>query len=218
MLFQPFDPKSSVDIYFTNMPHWRQEGCTWFVTYRLADSIPKQVLERWEVEKSEWFAARGASVSEKESLKDAFLKLSKTERFAFTKCFNRKRNSYLDEGRGSCVLRSAQCSKIVLEGWDYFDGKRYILGDLIVMPNHVHLLLTPLPGFKLETILQSRKRQSSREINTQMDQTGSLWQKHSFDHIVRNEKALQKLRVYIKDNPKKARLASNEFRYRSFDW
>ena len=44
MRFKPFDPGGELEVYHTDMPHWRQDGCTHFVTYRLADSIPAQVL------------------------------------------------------------------------------------------------------------------------------------------------------------------------------
>ncbi len=212
--FKPFDLDQPVRVYFTTMPHWRQEGCTYFVTYRLADSIPKQVLERWDIEKSEWLAARGAAVTDRDGWKDAFLKLNEKDRFAFEKHFNRQLNSYLDEGRGSCVLRDPRCAQIVVEGWDYFDGERYGLGDLVVMPNHVHLLVTPFAGHQLEDIMQSRKRQSAREINALLGGAGKLWQKHSFDHIVRNENALERFENYIEENPRNAGLAEGEYRYR----
>ena len=214
MTFKPFDPNQSVRVYFTTLPHWRQEGCTYFVTYRLADSIPKKVLERWDIEKAEWLAAHRVTILDGGCWRDAFLQLSEKDRVAFEKYFNRQLNSYLDEGRGSCVLRDSRCSQTVVDGWEFFDGKRYDLGDLVVMPNHVHLLVTPIPGDELEDILQSRKRQSSREINALLGREGTLWQKHSFDHIVRNENALEKFRAYIEDNPRNAGLASSEYRYR----
>ena len=58
MLFQPFDERKPVRIYYTSMPHWRQDNCTYFVTYRLADSIPAGVLREWEFEKLKWIQGR----------------------------------------------------------------------------------------------------------------------------------------------------------------
>lgn len=214
MNFQPFDPKQAVRIYFTSMPHWRQDGCTYFVTYRTADSIPKQVLDRWDVEKAEWLTNRGASVTDPKHWRDGFMKLNPNDRFAFVKQFNRKLDAYLDEGRGSCVLQDSRCSQTVVDGWEHFDGERYELGDLVVMPNHVHLLVTPFADNELEDILQSRKRQSAREINSLLGRTDTVWQKHSFDHIVRNADALERFQDYINDNPTKAGLAQGEFQYR----
>ena len=64
MIFQPFDKRGSVRIYFTSMPHWRQDGCTYFVTYRLADSIPAKVVEEWDFEKLKWIQARVKQVED----------------------------------------------------------------------------------------------------------------------------------------------------------
>ncbi len=214
-MFQGFNPKAERHVYFTTMPHWRQDGCTYFVTYRLADSIPKSVLDRWEENKRIWLKQHGASLPPEEPWHDAFLRLPRKLQFEFQQCFNRELNAYLDEGRGSCVLREPRCSQIIVDGWDHFHGQRYEIRSLVVMPNHVHLLVCPLPGFELEKILQSRKRQSAREINNLLGKEGKLWQKHSFDHIVRNEEALAKFTNYIAENPAMAGLKSG---FRRFDW
>ena len=215
MAFQPFDPKAPVRIYFTSLPHWRHDGCTYFVTYRLADSVPTQVIQEWDREKTDWLTAHRVKMNAEEGWESAFLSLAEKDRSAFLKHFNRKLNSYLDRGLGPCVLQDPGCSRIVVEGWEHFNGERYDLGDLVVMPNHVHLLVTPIAGHELEDILKSRKRQSAREINLLFGRSETLWQKHSFDHIVRNENALEQFQIYIEDNPTKAKLKSDQFRYRA---
>ncbi len=215
MNIQPFSDRKPVRIYFTNMPHWRQEGCTYFVTYRMADSIPERVLAQWEREKTHWLSLHGIEV---EKWSEGFVQLVPEKQREFLKHFNRKLNSYLDEGHGSCVLRAAACQQIILDGWKHFDGVRYQLGDLVVMPNHVHLLLTPLPGNELEEVLQSRKRHSARELNLRLKRGGDFWQKHSYDHIVRNETELRAFQKYIAENPTKTGLKAGESLHRSFDW
>ena len=47
----------------------------------------------------------------------------------------------LDKRQGACVLRRPELSKIVADSLLYFDGIRYHMGDFVVMPNHVHLLV-----------------------------------------------------------------------------
>lgn len=212
---QPFSNQKTVRIYFTNMPHWRQEGCSYFITYRMADSIPARVLKHWEKEKVHWLSLHGIDV---EKWPEGFVQLPPEKQRQFLKHFNRKLNSYLDAGHGSSVLRAPSCQRITLNGWQHFDGIRYQLGDLVVMPNHVHLLLTPLPGQELTDILQSRKRHSARELNLHLNRSGDFWQKHSHDHIVRNEVELKALQKYIADNPAKAGLKPGESLHRSFDW
>ncbi len=215
MKIQPFSDRKPVRIYFTNMPHWRQEGCTYFVTYRMADSIPERVLAQWEREKTHWLSLHGIEV---EKWSEGFVQLAPEKQREFLKHFNRTLNSYLDEGHGSCVLRDPHYQQIIWDGWKHFDAIRYVLGDLVVMPNHVHLLLTPLPGNELEEILQSRKRHSARELNLLLKRGGDFWQKHSYDHIVRDEVELRAFQQYISENPPKAGLKAGESLHRSFDW
>ena len=93
MNFNPFNPDQPVRIYFTTMPHWRQDGCTYFVTYRLADSIPTQVLDNWDEEKSEWLIKHGRqSESDPKDWRDSFLKLETSDKEAFEKHFSRQLN------------------------------------------------------------------------------------------------------------------------------
>ena len=91
----------------------------------------------------------------------------------------------------------------------HFDGDRYHLGDFVIMPNHVHVLLTPLGGFTTVVIATSWKRFSARAINRILGNTGRFWQAESFDHLVRNAKQLDRIRAYIADNPRNLR--SGEF-------
>ncbi|MBL9115343.1 MAG: transposase [Verrucomicrobiaceae bacterium] len=212
MPLQPFNAHKPVRIYFTNLPHWRQEGCTYFVTYRLADSIPLSVLAQWESEKLDWLRHHDVHTSK---WTDGFPQLPSDLQGAFMKHFNRKLNSYLDEGHGACLLRQPVHQKVVSTGWQYFHGQRYELSDLVIMPNHVHLLLTPLPGHELEDILQSRKRQSAKEINHLSQRKGDLWQKHSYDHIVRDETELTAFQRYIADNPMRASLKAGDYLLRT---
>lgn len=51
----------SITSYERNLPHWRQDGAVYFVTFRLKDSIPKSVLEAWEHDRRIWLAANGVT-------------------------------------------------------------------------------------------------------------------------------------------------------------
>lgn len=57
--FTAFNEYAPVEIYYRNLPHWHQNGATCFVTFRLADSIPRTVLEQWNHERTQWLEARG---------------------------------------------------------------------------------------------------------------------------------------------------------------
>ena len=57
MLGEPFDPKGELQIYEHLRPHWSQAGAVVFITFRTDDSIPREVVERWDGEKQEWLSA-----------------------------------------------------------------------------------------------------------------------------------------------------------------
>ena len=102
------------------------------------------------------------------------------------------------------MLREERASAIIADALKHFNGERYKLGAWVVMPNHVHAIITPLKGFDLSEILHSWKSYSAHEINRLLGRTGQLWQRESYDHIVRNERALFKIEEYIDQNPAKA--------------
>ncbi len=58
-VFRPFDPDGPVRVYVRHLPHWRQPGATYFVTFRQDDSIPQSVLAEWVDIRSRWFEAHG---------------------------------------------------------------------------------------------------------------------------------------------------------------
>jgi hypothetical protein len=76
------------------------------------------------------------------------------------------------------------------------------LEDFIVMPNHVHVLVSPLGKHTLSEITQAWKSTAAHRVNKLMGCTGTFWQKESFDHIVRSAEQAQKFRQYIQENPR----------------
>ena len=86
------------------------------------------------------------------------------------------------------------------------DGDLMDLHDWIIMPNHVHILMTVRPGHTLSETMQRIKGASARAINQEMGTTGSLWQQESFDRFMRNDEQASRVAYYIRYNPVKARL------------
>jgi REP element-mobilizing transposase RayT len=121
---------------------------------------------------------------------------------------------------GSCLLSSSKVASVVENALLHFQGERYALSAWCVMPNHVHLVVTPFPGFTLPTILHSWKSFSAHEINKILDRSGSVWETESFDHLVRNERAFERFVIYTERNPVEARLCTNpeEWRFSSARW
>ncbi len=189
--FIGYDEFADVDISRRNLPHWQQTGKTYFVTFRLADSIPMTKLSQLEDERQAW-------------LKWNPEPWTAEQRQTYYERFSAKIEEWLDAGSGSCVFKDERAAKVVAEALVRFDGERYDLGAWVVMPNHVHVVVTPRDGHDLGDILHSWKSFTAHKINELLDRTGQFWQHESYDHIVRNERALFKIEEYINRNPEKA--------------
>jgi putative transposase len=119
--------------------------------------------------------------------------------------------AYLDRGYGSCVLRDGRAAQLVANTLQHFDGDRYHLGDFVVMPNHVHMLVCLLGTTQTETLCKSWKKYSASEINRLIGRTGRFWQEESFDHLVRGPDQFEYFQRYIAENPSKAGLSQCDY-------
>lgn len=199
--FVPFDIRSAVRVYRRNLPHWRQVGATYFVTFHLQDSMPKEAIQRLERRKATWLASHGISMDI--AGKDYGNRLSPSETLEFRAFVNRLREGIADAGYGSCVLKETEIRRVIRMEILREDEGYWYTGDFVIMPNHVHLLLTPIT-MELEECLKRIKARSAQVCNRLLGRTGALWQADSFDHIVRTAEHLQKYRKYISENPIKA--------------
>jgi putative transposase len=201
--FQGLHPTKAIRIYSRNLPHWRQEGATYFITFRQQDSIPPHVwramqeeLRKWKVRSEEEEARNGGT------LPTEFM--DQWEQFQRRHLVKLERE--VDACHGTCVLARAECREVMVNALMIFDKDRYDLHAFVVMPNHVHLAVTPRSGWNLPELLKSLKGFTAREINKKVGRTGSLWQPESFDRIIRDASHFEKVIRYIMRNPEKARL------------
>lgn len=156
--FKSFDPNKEVEVYRRHLPHWRQKGATYFVTFRLADSIPKNILLQWREERMQWLKAHGITdeLSEDERL-NHYLAIPENQRKHFERDEARRMHIELDRSHGCCLLRLKNNAGILRKALLYFHGERCWIGDFIIMPNHVHLLIQPFNTHPLEKCLQSAR-------------------------------------------------------------
>ncbi len=115
------------------------------------------------------------------------------------------------------VLADDGPASIVEEALWFGHCERYLLHGYVVMPDHVHSLMTPFPGWTLSVVLQGIKGFSAREINKLLGRKGPFWQDETFDHLIRNEQDWTERLNYIHDNPVLAGLTDNpeDFRFSS---
>jgi exodeoxyribonuclease VII large subunit len=182
-----FTPWLPVEIEQRHLPHLAQDNTTYFVTFRLADSLPQEQLKAWHEERNAWLKAHVEPYSPNE-----------LEEYA--QLFSGRMEEWLDAGTGSCILKEKKTAELVEHALNHFDEERYTLGSYVIMANHVHALVTPKPDVNLRDILHSWKSFSANERNKLTGNIGSVWQDESYDHIVRSPEQLRFYTDYIQKN------------------
>jgi len=95
--------------------------------------------------------------------------------------------------------------RVIREG----HGKKYTLVAVQVMPDHVHLVLSPLDSQPLAKVMQWIKGVTARQLNIHRGKQGSIWMVDYYDRIIRNEKELDEKLKYIYENPIRSGLVEN---------
>jgi REP element-mobilizing transposase RayT len=188
--FQRLRDDLPLKVYNQSLPHWRQDGATCFVTFRLHDSLPQSKLRELRLFRSEWELQHPPPRSNSRADELAREVMQRVER-------------WLDQGMGSCLLGRPELAEFVVDALHKEDGTECELDCYVIMPNHVHAIVRPLnpKTVPLEKILQRCKGVSARAINSHRGQMGSVWQRESFDRIVRDEEHLYRIIQYIGRNP-----------------
>jgi putative transposase len=193
-----------------DLPHWEQHCVCTFVTFRMADSLPQEVIAGWVAERDAWLRTRGID-PDNERWREALDDLPDEMVDAFHRTFTRRLHEFLDSGYGSCLLRRAELRRIVEDSLRHWHSERCLLAGWVIMPNHVHVLVQPMPGRGLLKLCESWKLWTARRINAAAGRRGTFWQGEGWDHLLRRPPYLAKFRNYIRLNPVKARLPSTDY-------
>ena len=156
-----------------HLPHFNPGKETQMITYRLRDSLPLEVARHR-------------------------LNACDTE----TNVEYRKRiDEYLDNGHGCCALKDTKYAQLIIDNWRLFNGSRYHLCAWVIMPNHVHVLITLTGSTSLAKIIQSWKSYTGHRLPVP-------WQREYWDRYIRNDEHYQQAISYIHENPVKAHLCA----------
>jgi len=188
--------------YRRHLPHYQPAGGTFFVTFGLAGSIPKPVLERLLAERDAAEARLAAISDAAERVREAYLR----EKRWFARW-----DAALDQAVSAPRwLEQPEITEIVMEAIHHRDGKEYTLHAFTLMPTHCHLLYTPLPFgenyYALYEILQTLKGYTAYKANRVLGRKGAFWHGESYDHFVRDVDEHARIVHYIRQNPVKAGL------------
>ena len=113
--------------------------------------------------------------------------------------------------------------RVVLDALRHDEGKRYELVAAVVMPDHVHCIMHPLPRqpdvwYDLSEIMRLIKGVSAHKINKLLGTRGRVWQDETWDRIIRNQKEYQTQLSYLVHNPVKQEVARKPEEYEFTLW
>jgi len=166
--------------YERNLPHYQPPGATLFITFRLAGSLPRDVIEQLEAEQHD---------KEKEIKTITTLPERNKAAILFQKSLFNKLDKELDGAcHGPKWLADPRIAELVCSSFHYLDGTDYVLEAYCLMPNHVHLVCTPLINndkvVSISRIMQSLKGFAAHRANQLLGRKGEFWQHESYDHVV----------------------------------
>jgi putative transposase len=179
-----------VTFYKRNLPHWHPDGAAIFLTWHLAGSLPKDLHKSVAMQQA------------------SGLKISAGKKFVML-------DRVIDGAAiGPTWLRDSRVAKCVVDTLTHGASRlgHYQLHSYVVMPNHVHMLITPV--VPVARVMAGIKGVSARHCNQIFGRINKHFrQPESYDHWVRNTHEFQRICRYIENNPVAA-----GFAVRAGDW
>ncbi len=196
-----FNPWTDTLVGTNRLTHWDQPGATYFLTFRLADSLPHALIAQWHGERDLW-------------LKWNPEPWSAAQEAEYHERFSSRLERWLDDCHGECLLRHPEVRDAVENIFIKYDDGRYRHHAWVLMPNHAHLLFSLQENVRLETLLKAWKGASARAarlVSPRVSGDGGFWQKDYFDRLVRDKTHFWNCVRYIRRNPVKARLREGDY-------
>ncbi len=205
--------KNTPQFYRRNLPHYQPPGATFFITLRLAGSLPKQTIINLQHQKE----------VEIQEIKQQF----PNEKHRHQRLYQSHKRHFgrfdelLDISKtGPKWLKRPDIATIVADSIRHRDHKEYNLICYCIMPNYVHFVISDLKLLKTGTaygltkMMQNLKRYTATRANKRLNRVGKqFWQNESYDHVVWGNQELRNIINYVLNNPVKANLDAYMFKY-----
>lgn len=186
--------------YRRKLPHIHPQNNPLFITFNLVDSIPPAVF------------------AELKAMREKELQAAKSpaERYEIQKKYFGHYEKWLDGCKqGHDWLKQVNVAQIVADEIHQAASYHYELYAYCIMPNHVHMLILSLiekfPPSNMPSaispvaeIMRLLKGRTARYGNLALNRTGKFWHHEYYDHYVRDEKEMERIILYILNNPVKA--------------
>ena len=184
-----FDAHQPIDITERKLPHWNQNNKLYFVTFRLADAMPAEVMQEYKALLTD--------------VENSFpMPRTKVQQAEVDKIKHNTLEKYLDAGHGSCILRESRLRESLVKTLEHNEGVDYDIAAYVIMPNHVHLLLATISDKTIQSIMSSIKRVSGHHICKLANRESPLWQREYYDRLIRNSRHYEDVVAYIINNPR----------------
>lgn len=200
------------EVYRRKLPHIQPLLGTFFVTYRLHNSIPvhakQQLLDKFQAEKARVIRLENHSIKIIDKL-------------------NRRYFGQFDSLLDLCAYCPAYLldngvAQIVTDSLHFWNDERIDLIAYCIMPNHVHAAFTLITettksgrANSLKPLMHSIKSYSAHEANKVLKVNGDFWEEETYDRLVRDSDDLRRIVRYILTNPVKAGLCCD---WESWKW
>ena len=226
-------PHPYKQFYRRKLPHIHPPNATLFVTFRLAGTIPKNILDQWKQERL-WLQNEVALMSRIDGDRIPEV-VRRTRLLDFQRRWFVKFEDILHkEETGPVWMKDPRIADLIQDSLHYRDGKVFRLDSYSIMSNHVHTVFKPFLNEQsphvvagsnplmyetvdptLAVIMKSLKGYTAHEANRLLNRRGTFWEAESYDHFVRNDAEYDRIVKYVLNNPVKAGLVKN---WRDWKW
>jgi putative transposase len=116
---------------------------------------------------------------------------------------------------GKSLFQTDRMAELLIDVMrSYVQSKKFVIHDFVVMPNHVHILMTVPSEMSIEKAMQLIKGSFSYRAKKDLEFRGEVWQRGFSDVRITDEQSFRLHRVYIENNPVKAGLVNSPEEYR----
>lgn len=175
------------------LPHYNSHEVVQSITLRLFDTLPQSKLRE-------------------------FLRLKLAPGVSSPSVITRKKiEEWLDSSYGECYLARPEIASLVQDALIYNHTKKYNLHAWVVMPNHIHFMISVFQEYKLDAVIKNFKSFTALHSNRILGRDGQFWFRDYFDRYIRNSDHYSLAKEYIEGNPVSAHLCRDkkEWKYSS---
>ncbi len=190
--------------YQRKLPQFQPFDAPMFITFRLVGSLPKEVMLKLD---------EAVRIKEDEINQLTDPKLQKEAVTLAQKQLFNEWDTALDAATQSARwLANPEVASLVCEALQYRDQRVFSLDAYCVMPNHVHLVCTPLKNLAstvtISEMMHSLKGYTGHPANKLAGRQGQFWQNEVYDHVIQDNDEFLDVVNYVQENPARAGLAA----------